>query len=148
MAQKKAQFEIVEEFETMTEKLIKKFPDVFGNIPISKIRCVAIMNKNRSSSTKKKWAVKPVPDPIRLDCPYYYYIIVHHKDWASLPEAKQYLLLMDALQAIPVDQDDIDKGKLTAPDLSMYGVMARTFGVDFMDDSDIHPLNDIFKWIF
>ncbi|MFW6173641.1 MAG: putative metallopeptidase [Elusimicrobiota bacterium] len=139
-------FEVVEEFEEMAQKIVKKFPDIFGGTPIKKIRCVSIVNKNRSSKKTRLWSVKPVPDPIRLDCPYYYYIIVYQGDWASLPETKQYLLLMDALQAIPVDDDDIRKGKVLSPDLSEFGIMIRTFGVDFMENSEIHPLEDYFEW--
>ena len=93
---------------------------------------------------KKIWGVLPVKMPVRMDCPYTYYVIVHSKDWSELNEKMRLMLVADVLQSIPPD----DEGKVLQPDMKEYSVMLRTFGVDFMEKekSVPHLLNDNVVW--
>jgi hypothetical protein len=123
------------EFTTIAEKLIDLYPEKFGGTDLKSIRCVSITNKDRPESKKLMWEIKGVEDPIRMDCPVSYYVIVYQSDWDSLDTVHRQLLVSDALHAIPSGDDAA--GKTLAPDLKGYSPMLRTFGTDFMDRSDV-----------
>lgn len=127
--QVKPEFEIVAEFATLAQGLKAKYPDVFGAIDLDTIKCVGITNKERKPN-KRLWESKPVVMPIKMDCPYTYYIVVYMKDWVELDETYRLLLVADALCSIPSADDE---GKIIQPDMKDFSIMLRTFGVDYMD---------------
>jgi len=145
MAQIKAEFENVDEFAKYAKGLKTKYPEVFDGIDVDKLKCVSITNKERGKSKKKLWTISPVKMPIRMDCPYSYYVILFATDWAELNEKMRLMLVADVLQSIPTDDDE---GKVISPDMREFAVMLRTFGVDFMDDESKvpHLINDKVEW--
>ena len=145
MAQTKKEFEALDEFTDFAKKIIDKYPDVFYDVEIDEIRCVAITNKQRSQTKDTLWEIMPVKQPVRMDCQYGWYIIVHLSDWNSLDERQKKLLVANALCALP-EGDDKD-GKTVTPDYKDYAVMLRTFGVDYLiNDDSPDILNEDVEW--
>lgn len=143
MAQIKAEYEAVAEFETLAKGLVNKYPGVFSDIDLSKIKCVGITNKERKDG-KRMWDVKPVPMPVKMDCPFSYYLVVFMNDWVEMDETRRLLLVADALLSIP---DEDDNGKIIQPDMKDFSLMLRTFGVDYMDKSGApNLLKDKVDW--
>ena len=130
----KAEYEEVQDFATIANKLVQKYPGIFFELDVNKVKCVGIVNKERSSR-KKMWEVKAVPMPISMDCPYSYYIIVHLSDWTEMEDKHKYLLIADALLAIPTNEEN--EGKVNGFDLKDYDVMIRTFGVDYLEKTSV-----------
>ncbi|MFA5599859.1 MAG: putative metallopeptidase [Phenylobacterium sp.] len=144
MSQLKPEYDTVDEFWTIAERLTVKYPEVFGGIDTSAIKCVAIVNKDRKPD-KKLWEIRAVTAPITMDCKYNYYIIIYLQDWAEMDDKRKAMLIANILQAIP---NDVEKeGSVNPPDLKDYAIMVRTFGVDYLDRSDIPDiLNDDVNW--
>ena len=136
----KPEYEIVEEYSNIASLLIAKYPDVFSNVDVKKIRCVAITNKERTER-KKIWEVKAVPMPIKMDCPYGWYVIIYLNDWVEMTEKRKQYLVASSMCAIPEEEQE---GKVFPPDLKDYSVMVRTLGVDYMEKPD-DELRDIIK---
>jgi hypothetical protein len=142
--QVKAEYEEVQEFATIASKLTKKHPDVFFGLDVDRVKCVGVTNKNRSER-KKLWEVKSVPMPIRMDCPYSYYIIIYMNDWVEMEDKHKYLLIADALLTIPTEEEK--DGKLNAFDLKDFDIMVRTFGVDYLVKDEVPDiLTDKISW--
>jgi len=141
----KAEFEVVSEFASLAKSLKTKYPEIFDGIDVDTLKCVAITNKERTSSRKKLWSILPVKQPVRMDCPFSYYVILFSTDWEELNEKMRLLLVADVLQSIPTDDDE---GKVLSPDMREFSVMLRTFGVDFMDDDSKvpHLIQDKVTW--
>jgi hypothetical protein len=145
MAQVKAEYQALDEFTNIATQLIAKYPEVFGSMEVDKVKCVAITNKERKDS-KKMWEVKAVPYPIRMDCPYSYYVILYMSDWSVLGEAHQAALVADVLHTIPSSDDE--EGKTNPFDLKDFGNVLRTLGVDYMENDKIPNLiKDNVKWV-
>jgi len=144
MPQIKPEYEEVTEFPMMASKLVKKYPEVFDDLDINSIRCVAITNKERSSK-KRRWEVKAVSMPIKMDCAYSYYIIIYNSDWTEMEEKNQVMLVAAALLAIPTDSSE--EGKTNPFDLKDFDLMIRTFGVGYLDNDKIPNLiNENVNW--
>jgi hypothetical protein len=149
MAKEPARYEINEEFNEMASKLVDKYPDKFLNVEVDKIRCVNITNKERQTkeedTTDRIWKIQAVKMPIRLDCPYAWYIILHEGDWAELSEKHKLALVADVLHGIPVGVDN--EGKVEPVDTKGYHSVFKTLGIDFLTDPDIpHLLEDDVEW--
>ncbi len=143
--QSKQEFEEVKEFHQIASKLVKKYPDVFFGLDIDKVKCVAITNKERCKKNKL-WRVKPVPMPIRMDCPFSYYVVIFMSDWVELQNKHKYLLVSDSILSIPIEDDK--EGTLNAFDMQDFGVMIRTFGPDYLDRDNVPDIiDDDVKWV-
>ena len=144
MAQVKPEYQELPDFLALARQIVEKFPEVFSQLNVDTIKCVAITNKERSEK-KPLWEVKPVPMPIKLDCLFSYYVIVYISDWVELDEKHKLALVADALHAIPID--DEKEGKCNPLDFKGFGTMVRTLGMDFMERGDIpNLLTDDIKW--
>mgnify|MGYP006995705927 FL=1 len=143
-AQIKAEFENVDEFAKYAKGLKTKYPEIFDGIDVDKLKCVSITNKERGKGKKKLWSILSVKQPIRMDCPFSYYVILFASDWAELNDKMRLLLVADVLQSVPTDDDE---GKVLSPDMHEFAVMVRTFGADFMDNEKVpHLLDDKVNW--
>ena len=71
--------------------------------------------------------------PIRLDCPFSFYVIIAMNEWVSRDESHQAALTMDVLCSISRDGD----GKVVTFDMKDHGVMLRTLGVDYHTSPNI-----------
>ena len=144
MANVKTEYTENTEAAAIASQLVEKYPEVFGALDVANITFRRIMNKERNEK-KKYWEVKSVPFPVRIDCPHGYYITMYNQDWAEMDESHRALLVAEALHTIPTEQDK--EGKLNTFDIKTFGNMVRTFGVDFMDKSDVpNLLKDTVKW--
>jgi len=140
------EYQVVDEYVQIASSLSAKYPNIFPGMDLNQVRCVAITNKTRSDK-KKLWEVKAVPMPIRMDCPYGWYIVIHMDDWADMTDKRKQYLVASSMCAIP---SDLEEGKVFQPDLKDYAVMLRTFGVDYMDKEEDELkdlLQDEVKWI-
>ena len=143
MANIKLEYAEVPEFMTIAEQLVKKFPNVFANVDCTLIQCVAIMNKQRKEGAAR-WKVTPVTMPIRMNCPYAYYVTIFNDDWAELDESHRQGLIAEVMMAVNTEEE----GKTIKQDANYYNVMLRTFGPDYMDDPKLpNMLKDTIKWV-
>ena len=144
MAKAKPEYEEVQEFASIANKLVQKFPDVFYGTDVSKVKCVAVINKERQSKTKV-WEIKGVPMPIRMDCPYAYYLVIFMSDWNEMADKHRKLLVASALLSIPTDKDK--EGQVNQFDLKDFDIMVRTFGIDYLIKDDVPDLiKEDIKW--
>ena len=143
MSQTKAEYAELPEFLDIARKLIKKHPDVFGPVDVSLIQCVAIMNKPRKEEAQEIKIVS-VPMPIRMNCPYAYYITLHNEDWVDRDEVHRQYLVAEALMYI----DPEEEGKIRKPDAQYFNVMLRTFGPDHQEKPVLPDLlSETIKWV-
>ena len=142
MAQLQLEYEAIEDFNVIAAKIVEKYPSIFNGVPVEEVRCYAITNKERAEG-KKLWTVSAVPQPIRLDCQYGWYVVLFQKDWEDLGKESKQLLVASILCSIG------EEGKVNPFDLKDYGVMVRTFGVDYLDKKapDILDENVDVNWI-
>lgn len=146
MAQSQKEFEALDEFEDLAKKIAEKYPEVFYEVDVEEIRCVAITNKSKPEKKDSLWEVVPVKQPVRMDCKYGWYIIVYLSEWNSLTEKQKKLLVADAMCALP--KGDEKDGKVEHPDYKDYAVMLRTFGVDYIFNDDAPDLLDTdVQWV-
>ena len=143
MAQVKATFEEVPEIIEIAKKLIEKHQD-FSAIDISKIKAVAVNNKERSEK-KRIWEIVSSKPPMSTYCSCQYCIVVYLSDWTEMPEIVKNKIVAAALWSIVPDEE----GKLKPFDLKDHAVMVKTFGVDWQSiEGSVDPLAQDFKWKF
>jgi hypothetical protein len=148
MAQVKPDYEVIENFNTMANQIVEKYPDMFYGIDVDKLRCVKITNKERPHAEGKPntpWSVVSVKMPMRLDCPYAWYITIHHNDWDEMDTSHKLLLVADILQDIPKDGEE---GKVVPCDVKGHAAMFRTFkSIDYLTDADVpNILEEDIQW--
>ena len=142
----KSEYEVSEEYVDIAQNLLKKYPNEFTDLDLSKIRPVLIVNKDRTERNPNMWQIKGVTLPIAMDCPYTHYVIVHATDWENLEKKHRYLLVAETLCAISAE--DPDEGKVKPFDMKGYALMLRTFGPDFMVKDDVPDiLKDKVNWV-
>ena len=124
--QVKPEYESVEEFTNIASALVSRFPEIYSGVDVDKIRCVAITNKSRGKK-KKLWEVKAVDMPVRMDCPYAWYVTVYMEDWAEMDVVHRQHIVAESLCAIP---EDGEEGKVVQQDMKGYSVIMRTFGIE------------------
>lgn len=142
MPQLKPEYEVIEEFRSIATKLVEKYPEVLDGLKPSLIRCVGVTNKDPKDG-KPLWEIRNVSMPIRIDCPYDYYVIVNMSDWQSWDIKHQALITMDILCSLSKDGD----GRVIPFDMKDHAVMLRTVGVDYMKRADVpNILEDNVDW--
>ena len=140
--QVKPEYEKITEFETIVQKLVKKYPDVLDGINPEAIVCFGVTNKEPKEG-KPLYEIKTVAYPIRLDTAYDYYVIVNTKDWDTFTPKHKALLVFDILCGISREEP----GKTVPFDLKDHSVVIRTVGVDYMRRGDVPDIvNDSVKW--
>jgi hypothetical protein len=149
MAKEAPIYEVNDEFNQMAARIVDKFPEKFLNIDVSKICCVNITNKDRQSQgdveANRIWKLIAVKMPMKLHCPFSWYVTLYQTDWESLGEKHKLALVSDVLHGVPIDIDS--EGKVNSCDTKGYHSMFATFGLDFLTDPKIpHLLNDDIVW--
>lgn len=140
MGVQKPEYEAVEEYAVLAQKLVDKYPQVFPGLDPSQIRCYSIINKERPSS-KSIWEIHAVKQPINLDCPYNWYVVVYQEDWEEMDEKLQAKLVAATLLSVG------EEGKVNSFDLKDHKVMVKTFGVDYLDNAEGPDLlNEDVNW--
>lgn len=129
MAQITPQYEELEEFISIANKLIERYPSVFAGKSIDKIACVSITNKDRKEG-KPRWELKTVAPPVSIFCPKEYIVVLFMSDWATLTDKQKGLLVASVLCSISPEGE----GKTIPFDMKDHAIMLRTFGVDYMEN--------------
>ncbi len=132
MAQIKPEYEAIPEFQKMAAKLVEIYPEVLNGINAAEIQCVGVINKEWKAG-KPLFELKTVEMPIRMDCPYSYYVIISCEQWNGRGEPHKAALVMDVLCSISREGD----GKVIQFDMKDHAVMLRTLGVDYHTSPDI-----------
>jgi hypothetical protein len=127
LAQHRPEFEGIDEFKGIATKLVDKFPQVFNGINPNEIRLVGVVNKEPTDK-KPPYEIKPVPMPIRMDCPYSYYVIMSMADWVGMDLKHQQVLVFNMLCSVSPEND----GRIIPFDLKDHAIVVRNFGVDYM----------------
>jgi len=126
------------------QELVDLNNEKFYGVDVDKIRAYAVTNKERGEKQKKIWEMKSVPMPIRLDCQYTYFIVVHLSDWDQMLKWQKGLVILDILHGIP---GPADEGKILPMDLKDYSPIIRTFGADYLCDApEQDPFSGPIKW--
>ena len=142
MAQAKPEFVTLKEFRDIADQLLKKYPDKLEGIDVKEVTCVAITNKE-PKTVKPEYEIKPVPFPIRLDCPYGYYIVVNGQQWDTMGAKAKPVLVLKALSQLSREGD----GKVVPLDLKDQHFLVKKLGVDYLTNPDIPDiLNDNVDW--
>jgi len=126
LAQLKPEYESIEEFKAIAVKLVDKYPQFFNGINANEIRAVGITNKDPKDDAEM-FALMPVPMPIRMDCPYGYYVICNMQDWMGMDSKHQQIQVFRVLCRISPDND----GKVLPFDLKDVYVVVKNFGTDY-----------------
>ena len=149
MAQTKVEFERLDEYTALAEKIIEKHPGIFSGVEVETIRAFVITNKERGEKNLKLFEIKAVADPVRMDVPYGHYVIFHQEDWNMLEQKHKLLLVAQTLCAIPLDENgEMINGKVNSFDMKDFSTMLRTFGTDYLVKENVPDLlEDEVKWI-
>jgi len=136
----KLEYGELKEFSTVAKSLIKKFSDIFTvtdeDAFVDKIKCVAILNKERED--KDPYTIKGVADPIRMFCTCSYVVTVYNEDWNNYTDSQKHYLVFSILRRIPLV--DSDEGKLIPLDYKDDALMVRTFGPDWLVNTELPSL--------
>jgi hypothetical protein len=149
MAAAKPEYEIIEEFNTITVKLVNKFSEVFPNVDAEEfsknIKCVGITNKDKTD-TGSRADIKGITQPIRMFCEVGYVVTVYSSDWNEMNDKIKQNLVMSMIRRIPLDQES--EGKVVPLDFKDDGMLVRTLGPDYLDRDDVPDLlKDNIEWI-
>ena len=149
MAQTAPEYASLEEFTELATKLLEKQGSKFEGIDLNVIAARAITNKDRSEKNPKLYEILAVKPPVREDCKYAYYVIIHQSDWDVLEKKHKLLLIAQALHAIPLDENgEMEEGKVNSPDMKDFAPMLRTFGPDYLVKDNVPDLlDDEIKWV-
>lgn len=135
MAQITPQYEELDEFVSIANKLIERHPAIFAGISVDKIACVAITNKDRKEG-KPRWELKTVVPPVSIFCPKEYIVVLFLSDWAALSQKQKGYLVAQALRSISPEGE----GKTIPFDMKDHAIMLRTFGVDYIENPSVPDL--------
>lgn len=129
MPQVPPQYEELEEFMNIANKLIERYPSVFAGKSVDKIACVSITNKDRKEG-KPRWELKTVVPPVSIFCPREYIVVLFLSDWTAMTDKQKALLVSDVLCSISPEGE----GKTVPFDMKDHAIMLRTFGVDYLEN--------------
>ena len=143
----KPEYEIEEEFTQLAHQIVDKYPEAFNSLDVDKIRCAKIVNKQRPDKSTHLWKLQAVGMPIRLDCPFAWYVTLHSSDWDSLGETHKLLLVSQVLFAIPTGDDS--EGKVNSFDSKDFSIMQRTFStIDYLQDPSMpNIIEEDITWV-
>jgi hypothetical protein len=111
---------------------VEIYPEVLNGITAAEIQCVGVTNKEWKAG-KPLFELRAVDMPIRMDCPYSFYVIVAMDVWNGRDEAHQAALVMEVLCSISREGDN----KIVPFDMKGHSVMFRTLGVDYHTQPNI-----------
>jgi hypothetical protein len=143
----KPEFEIDNTFVQLAHQIVDKYPEAFDGIEVDKIRCAKITNKERPNASDQLWKLQAVKMPVRLDCPFAWYITLFSSDWDKLENKSKLLLVAQILFAIPTDADN--EGKVNTFDSKDFAVMQRTFKtIDYLREPNMpHIIDEEINWV-
>jgi len=146
MSQIKPEYEEVKEFANLAKQIVDRYPDVFYGIDVDTIKCVSIVNKDRSDKKDQLWQLQGVLMPIKMDCSYSYYVVIYSSDWDEMDENHKLLMISEVLCGIPKDAEH--EGKINSMDSKGYKIMHRTFNsIDYLQEAEVpNILREDIKW--
>ena len=149
LAQTEPVYEALDEFMELAKKLVEKHSNKFNGIELESIAARQITNKERGEKNNKLYEVIAVKPPIREDCKFAFYIVVHASDWNIMEHKHRLLLIAQSLHAIGLDDNgEMEEGRLRSPDMKDFAPMLRTFGPDYLVKDNVPDLlEDIIKWV-
>jgi len=142
MGQVKAVYEELQEFKDLAKKLVDKYPEMYGDVDIDKIKCLAINNKKRPEK-RKLWEVKALPEFASAYCQYTHFGVIYLDDWNEMPKKIKHRLVSAILYAVSEEE-----GKVKAFDHKDYTIFDKTFGLDYLNDENgPDPVEEDVKWV-
>jgi len=131
MAQDKPEFAILQDYNGIADRIVTKYPELFHHIDVKQIRCFSITNKDRKPE-KRPYDVQGVPLPIRLDCPYSWYVIVYGREWAEYTEKQKNLIILLSLMHV-----GDEPGEVVKPDTQEFACILDHMGRKPWEKDDI-----------
>lgn len=143
----KLEYGEIKEFNTIAKSIVNKHSDIFTvsdvDVFVDKIKCVAILNKERED--KDPCSIKGIADPIRMFSTCSYVVTVYNEDWNNYTAIQKEYLVFYILRRIPLV--DSDEGKLITPDYKDDSLMVRTFGPDWLNNTELPALTtSVVEW--
>ena len=143
----KPEYENLDEWNSLANSIAQKHPERFGGLDLAKIKAVVITNKDKPDDPDKVFDVVPVKMPVKMDCPFSYYVVYWTSDWATRDEEHKLVAVAKAMRAIPTD--DKEEGKVFPPNMKDFSDLVLTLGPDYLNKPKIpHLLRDNIKWIY
>ena len=126
-------FERLNEWETISKRLVGKYPERYGHVEADKLVAYIITNKEPAENARP-YEMQTDKLPMRLTNQYDYFVwFKHPQDWHDKPQNVKVALVVSALERI-----DPDNPFTVAPlDYRDQTVMLRTFGMGWETNPDI-----------
>ena len=121
-----------EDSETLgiARKLLDKYPEIFENLDLQKIKFV----RDLAAKGSKLGELKSCGFPYDIDSPYIYYLVINNSQWKNLSEAQQVLAVMHFLYAVApggTDETGSNYAKTRQHDVKDYNVVLAAAGGNF-----------------
>lgn len=131
---KKGEYIDSADFKEFAAKILSKFPDKYGNIPLEKIRFYALVNKEKSNAKSKTYNIMSVPEPLANEIDVDIVVYVYLTNWASLEDKNKALVVLSALSSLEFDGDRI---RMRGYDVNDHREIVELFGVDYENSPDV-----------
>ncbi len=140
MPQVPAEWEPIEEFGTISAKLIAKYPDRWAGIDPGDIIAYGCTNKDRPENKKnaKPYEMSGETEPESFTNAKKYFVKLYMTDWDARDEVGRQWLVCSALERI--DKENPDSGKVSGFDYKDQSVLVRTLGADWHMRGDLPDL--------
>lgn len=132
MAQILPEWVEIDEFKTMSAKLVEKYPERFAHIDVNQVIAYVCVNKDRPEKTKKPYEMGNTLPPESFTNSKTYFVKVFNDVWERT-EQQKLLLVWSALRRI----DDTNPGKLRPLDYSDQEEMVNTFGAHWHERGNL-----------
>jgi hypothetical protein len=130
----KGEYVALNDFAEIAEKIVLKYPDKYGDLPINKIKFYGVLNRERSSSKNKIYNWFIIPEAFSQECMVEAVCVVFFSNWASLPDKNKNLVVASALSCLQFDGECVrSKGF----DLKDHKDMVEMFGANYEDSADV-----------
>jgi len=135
MAQIKQEWEIINEWDGLVQKVIEKFPEHFDHVDLSLIIAYKCTNKPMPEGKTKLYDMSGQTEPEAFTNSKKYFVKMFHDVWDIMDDRNRLLIVFSALSRI--DKEKPDSGKVSGFDLHDQSFMVRTFGPDWATRSDV-----------
>lgn len=134
----KLEWERIDEFSKIAEKLVSKYPERFNGIDSKWIVAYGVVNKDKPEKNSKAYDMTGETEPESYTNEKKYFVKMFMDDWDARSEQGRQWIVFSALSRI--DAEDPASGKITGLDYKDQGVLVRTLGADWHNRGDLPDL--------
>jgi len=127
MANTAREWEEVEDFPKMAEKLIQRYNDILTHVEADQVIAYMCTNKEKPKGKSKLYEMTSQTEPESFTNTKTYFVKMFQSTWEELDDEGRLALVFSCLNRI----DPQNPGKLLSNDLQDQRIMVETFGVDW-----------------